>query len=150
MIEYVLTGVGDAKKSISFPIVNGTDKETEEETRSSPTAINNGFCSGLARRMILRKEGEEGEGEEDWFVSRSGSESVKGRGRSRRRVERRKWVRERVLLASALALVGVAVGTVCVVVVAAVDAALPFEVSFFGVEKERMKNKELFTAIRCR
>ena len=148
MIEYVLTGVGDAKKSISFPIVNGTDKETEEETRSSPTAINNGFCSGLARRMILRKEEEEGE--EDWFVSRSSSESVEERGRSRRRVERRKWVRERVLLASALALVGVAVGTVCVVVVAAVDAALPFEVSFFGVEKERMKNKELFTAIRCR
>ena len=142
---YVLTGVGDAKKSISFPIVNGTDKETEEETRSSPTAINNGFCSGLARRIILRKEEEE-----DWFVSRSGSESVEERGRSRRRVERRKWVRERVLLASALALVGVAVGTVCVVVVAAVDAALPFEVSFFGVEKERMKNKELFTAIRCR
>ena len=147
---YVLTGVGEAKKSISFPIVNGTDKETEEETRSSPTAINNGFCSGLARRIILRKEEEE-EGEEDWFVSRSGSESVEGRGRSRRRVERRKWVRERVLLASALALVGVAVGVVCVVVVVvAVDAALPFEVSFFGVEKERVKNKELFTAIRCR
>ena len=138
---YVLTGVGDAKKSISFPIVNGTDNETEEETRSNPTAINNGFCSGLARRMILRKEQEEGE--EDWFVSRSSSESVEERGRSRRRVERRKWVRERVLLASALALV-------VVVVVAAVDVALPFEVSFFGVEKERVKNKELFTAIRCR
>ena len=140
---YILTGVGEAKKSISFPIVNGTDKETEEETRSSPTAINNGFCSGLARRTILRKE-------EDWFESRSGSESVEGRDRSRRRVERRKWVRERVLLASALALVGVAVEAVCVVVVAAVEVALPFELSFFGVEKERVKNKELFTAIRCR
>jgi hypothetical protein len=31
-------------------------KETAEETSNSPIAIRSGFCSGLARAMILRKD----------------------------------------------------------------------------------------------
>ena len=40
-------------------------KETAEETSNSPIAIRSGFCSGLARAMILRKDETFGDSEEE-------------------------------------------------------------------------------------
>lgn len=37
------------KKSINFPIVNGTLSETEADTSSRPTAVVSGFRSAFAR-----------------------------------------------------------------------------------------------------
>lgn len=49
----ILTGFVDEKKSMSFPMVNGTLMETAEDTRRSPTAMSKGLRSGLARATIL-------------------------------------------------------------------------------------------------
>jgi hypothetical protein len=46
----------EEKKSINFPMVKGILIDTAEEINNSPTAMNNGFLSGLARAKILRKE----------------------------------------------------------------------------------------------
>lgn len=43
--------VEDEKKSMSFPIVNGTSMDTELETRSNPIAYVNCFFSGLANSI---------------------------------------------------------------------------------------------------
>ena len=51
-----LTGFVEEKKSISFPILNGIDIDTEDETNKSPIAVKRGFRSGLARAMILRAD----------------------------------------------------------------------------------------------
>lgn len=72
---YGIWGLDEAKKSISFPIVNGTDNDTDEETRSNPTAISNGFRSGFARLMILRNE--------DLPVSESSERREAGKKRER-------------------------------------------------------------------
>lgn len=50
------TGVVEEKKSISFPIVKGILMETEDETRSSPTAKSSGFRSGRARETIFQSD----------------------------------------------------------------------------------------------
>ena len=67
-----LTGDEDAKKSMSFPIVNGMLIETLDETNNRPIAVANGLRSGLARATTLRNE------EEDFE-----SESVAGRNLDR-------------------------------------------------------------------
>ena len=54
--ENVLTGLGEEKKSINLPMVNGTLIDTAEEMSNSPMAMSNGFLSGLARAKILRTE----------------------------------------------------------------------------------------------
>jgi hypothetical protein len=46
----------DEKKSINFPIVNGTLMDTEDDTSSRLTACNRGFLSGFARDIIFGKE----------------------------------------------------------------------------------------------
>lgn len=42
------------KKSISFPIVNGTSIETELDTSNKPTATARGLDSGLAKEISFR------------------------------------------------------------------------------------------------
>ena len=54
--ENILTGLDEEKKSIILPTVKGTLIDTAEEINNSPTAMSNGFLSGLARAKILRKE----------------------------------------------------------------------------------------------
>ena len=51
-----LTGLVDEKKSISFPIVKGILRDTEEETSKRPIATSNGFRSILARDRIFLNE----------------------------------------------------------------------------------------------
>jgi len=50
--EGKLTGLGDAKKSISLPIVKGTLIDTADESSRRPMAISKGFRSGLASANI--------------------------------------------------------------------------------------------------
>lgn len=52
----LLTGLEVEKKSMSLPIVNGIDNDTEDETRRSPIAIARGLRSGLASATSFRKE----------------------------------------------------------------------------------------------
>ena len=47
------TGFDDVKKSISFPTVNGMLSDTDEDTRSNPTAMSSGRRSGRARETIF-------------------------------------------------------------------------------------------------
>ena len=48
-----LTGCGDAKKSMSFPMVKGIDRETDEDTTSRLMADRSALRSGRARRAIF-------------------------------------------------------------------------------------------------
>lgn len=50
------TGLGDEKKSINLPTVNGMLIDTAEEINKRPIAMRRGFRSGLAKAIILRKE----------------------------------------------------------------------------------------------
>ena len=51
-----LTGFVVEKKSMSFPIVNGTLIDTALDTMSRPIAMPSGFFSGIASATILRKD----------------------------------------------------------------------------------------------
>ncbi len=50
------TGLGEEKKSISFPIVNGMLMDTAEEASKRPMAISSGLRSGFAKATIFRKD----------------------------------------------------------------------------------------------
>lgn len=52
----LLTGLEVEKKSMSLPIVNGIDSDTDDETKRSPIAIARGLRSGLASATSFRKE----------------------------------------------------------------------------------------------
>ena len=54
--KWLRTGWAEAKKSMSFPTVNGIDRETEDETRRRPTAMPRFLLSGFARATIFRKD----------------------------------------------------------------------------------------------
>jgi hypothetical protein len=51
-----ISGFVEEKKSINFPIVNGTLIATEEDTSNKPTASSRGFFSCLASATIFRNE----------------------------------------------------------------------------------------------
>ncbi len=51
-----LTGFAFEKKSMSFPMVNGTLIDTALDTMSKPIAIPSGFFSGTASETILRND----------------------------------------------------------------------------------------------
>lgn len=54
-----IVGLGEQKKSISLPIVNGTLIDTADDRKSRPMAMSRGFFSGLARDTIFRNDDDE-------------------------------------------------------------------------------------------